>query len=444
MFKKLTYLFLCFTLFFFVYGCKPKPVIQEITPGSVDFNSIAFIGGNYFAGYQDGALFKQGQQYSIPALLSKQISLMNYLPVKQIWLEDNLSIGLTLKGFTFQNKFLLKNKADCLGEISLKPSNEMIDMAFVSRLRNANSFTNDLSVPFANIQDYFNPEFGLIPSNNNPNPFYHRIASNPGVSTMASDLKKINPGFTAIWVGMEDIYNYAQRGGYNAKILEPALFEKHLDELLSTIVLNNGKGVIANIPDISVFPFFTLIPSLSIDLTKERADSLNRIFDGVFEYRAGKNGFQIEDESLPDFPFRLSQAGEFILLNTPTDSIKCHKMGLFNPLPNRYILDKNEIQFITNHTTSYNEVIKRKALEYDLAYVDVNAYFKSLSNGIIVDGITYTSEFISGGFFSLDGFHPNQKGYALLANKFIESVNQKYGSTIPPINCKQCSGIKFP
>ncbi len=39
-----------------------------------------------------------------------------------------------------------------------------------------------------------------------------------------------------------------------------------------------------------------------------------------------------------------------------------------------------------------------------------------------------------GGFFSLDGLHPSNTGYAVIANSFIAAFDQKYGLTIPPVD----------
>jgi hypothetical protein len=60
------------------------------------------------------------------------------------------------------------------------------------------------------------------------------------------------------------------------------------------------------------------------------------------------------------------------------------------------------------------------------------------------NGITYTPEFVSGGFFSLDGFHPTQKGANLIANQFILAINAAYGSTFPTVYCEDCNGVLFP
>jgi hypothetical protein len=49
----------------------------------------------------------------------------------------------------------------------------------------------------------------------------------------------------------------------------------------------------------------------------------------------------------------------------------------------------------------------------------------------------YTSDFIRGGLFGLDGIHPNDLGYALLANELIGAVNSKFGCVIPSVNPSQ-------
>ena len=68
-----------------VGSCKQEPIIPEalvpiipevITPtkGSADFTKFVAIGNSLTAGYQAGALFNEGQQNSLAAILAKQFS----------------------------------------------------------------------------------------------------------------------------------------------------------------------------------------------------------------------------------------------------------------------------------------------------------------------------------------------------------------------------------
>jgi lysophospholipase L1-like esterase len=54
--------------------------------------------------------------------------------------------------------------------------------------------------------------------------------------------------------------------------------------------------------------------------------------------------------------------------------------------------------------------------------------------GISANGFTVTSTYVTGGAFSLDGVHPSPRGYALIANKFLEAINAKYGSNFKNVD----------
>ena len=66
------------------------------------------------------------------------------------------------------------------------------------------------------------------------------------------------------------------------------------------------------------------------------------------------------------------------------------------------------------------------------------------TSGIQYNGVKYTASFVTGGAFSLDGVHPNGRGYALIANTFIDAINKTYGSTLPWVDINAYSGVTFP
>ena len=66
------------------------------------------------------------------------------------------------------------------------------------------------------------------------------------------------------------------------------------------------------------------------------------------------------------------------------------------------------------------------------------------TSGIQFDGVKYNASFIRGGSFSLDGVHLTGRGYAIIANEFIKSINSTYGSTLPQVNVNNYSGVTFP
>jgi len=434
--KNLLLVILLFTIV--LTSCR-KPEPPTPSAGAADFSNTVYVGGSYMAGYSDGALSKKGQESGLSYILAKQIETVGGKQLSLPLLQEGTSIGFTFSDNNFKAAGKMKNVTDCKGETSLFPFYNRLGISqaktfTVNRIGTYNSY----SIPFFHINQLFDPAFG---SSTSSNPFYHWQATNPGVSTVASDIASLNSTFAVIWAGMDDIYDYAKRGVHNSQLASTADFNNNLEKLINTF--GTSKGVLATIPDIDVFPFFTQVPSLSIELTQNQADSLNQTFPDVFNYVAGINGFQIEDTNLA-FPFRLSKPNEYILLNVPLDSVKCHKMGLFYPLPGSYILDENEIAIVKQAIVNYNNIIRAKALSHDLGLVEMDVFFKQLKDGIKQDAILYTNVFVSGNFFSVDGFHPTQKGYSLVANKFIEAINMKYNSTIPTVNCFSCNGVLLP
>jgi len=450
---KATQLF--FSLFIslvFLNSCTPKLDVPSPNAGNADFSKTIAIGGDYMAGYQNDALYLKGQKLSIPALLAEQFKLVGGGAFNQHLMPDNNGLGLNSKPWesTFVTPSHLGYKTDCQGVSSLFPLKNAISISGAAPYLigvAGNSFQN-LAIPFANMADYFNPAFGNSFSSGNKNPYYNRIAGNPGISTLFSDAKGQNATFITAWLGMEDIYNYASNGGTSAPIPSSANFSASLDSLLGGLTAKGAKGVIATIPDFRDFPYYTLVAWDNAVMIQVQADSLNNIYAGggltQINFHAGHNGFIIND-TLANGGIRQLHQGEYITLSVPIDSMKCTKYGLLiNSINNRYTLDSTEVSAIDDAINSYNAVIIQKAAQYNLALVDMHSYFNSVQSGVKWDGADFNAEFVSGGFFSLDGYHPNQKGYALIANEFIKAINAKYKAVIPTINCVECDGVLFP
>jgi hypothetical protein len=423
-----------------VNSCKPDLSVPNPSSGNADMRKVIGVGDNYMSGYQDGALYKKGQQLSLPALITRQLS--STTTFAQPLLPDDNGIGINTNPHSndYVTKSRLGYRTDCLGETGIAPFKSIvIPISAEGLLAQVSPAVNNFSAPFLSVKDYFNPVAG----GTNGNVYYHRFASAAGTSTMYADAVAANATFFTAWIGMADIFEYARKGGVNSSIIPSMEFSIYLDSLLHGLTANGAKGVIATIPALESFPFYTLIPYDGLELDSDQAYTLNQTTSGIFNFVTGKNGFVIDcDICFP--PFRKIREGEFILLNIPSDSLKCGQMGSFFGIPDVYILDSAEVDSVHRAIADFNSIITQKASQYNLALVDMNQYFKTVQSGIKWDGADFDSEFISGGFFSLDGYHPNQKGYALIANEFIKAINKKYGATIPPVNCSECDGILFP
>lgn len=112
-----------------------------------------------------------------------------------------------------------------------------------------------------------------------------------------------------------------------------------------------------------------------------------------------------------------------------------NKFGITFPLQDAHVLIPSETAEIKIATDAYNTSIRAIADSKGLAFVDAKAIMDKLSTtGIVSNNFTMTATYVFGGSFSLDGVHPSPRGYALIANAFIEAINTKYSSTLKKVD----------
>lgn len=120
--------------------------------------------------------------------------------------------------------------------------------------------------------------------------------------------------------------------------------------------------------------------------------------------------------------------------------------GVSYPLEDKWVLSEKEVAKAEAAVAKYNAAIFDLSKTYNLAIVDVHSQMAKLSTvqGIKYYGNTYTTTFVSGGAFSLDGIHLTGTGYAIVANMFSDAINAKYGSTLRHVFPGQYPGIAIP
>lgn len=109
--------------------------------------------------------------------------------------------------------------------------------------------------------------------------------------------------------------------------------------------------------------------------------------------------------------------------------------GITYPLQDQHVLIPAEINEIKTATDLFNQAIQNVATAKGLAFLDANALMQQLkATGIREDGLQLGGAYVTGGAFSLDGVHPSPRAYALIANRFLEVINAKYGSNFRGVN----------
>ena len=444
--KKITLLIILITVGG-LFSCKPKIKVPEASMGDVDASKFIAIGTNNTGGYSNDALNYTGQQNNYAAILAKQFSMVNEIEFKQP-LISSASIGVNTMG---QSALKLGYKTDCKGITSLSPIRigASGDLTQFNSIAGQGSFNNlgipELSAINLNTIGYGNSANGA----GNYNTYYSRFASNVATASVLSDALAQNPTFFTFMVGDFDILKFAKSGGTSGPIPpssggEGIGFDGSVNAAISALIGNGARGVIANIPDVTNYPFFNTIPYNGLTLDADKAQTLNAIYNPIgISFVVGANPFTIDDPSQP-FGVRKMVEGELVLLSVPLDSVKCFGMGSAFPLRDEFVLTLDEIAELQLKMDEYNAILLATAQTYGLAFANVKLLIEKLKNGFVYNGVSMSSTFVSGGSFSLDGVQLNPNGQALLANLFIESINNRYQARIPFANVNAYSGIIFP
>jgi lysophospholipase L1-like esterase len=527
--------------FLFAAGCEQEVITtvdpcvadpsscEEPTPtaGTANFSKYVAIGTSISAGFQAGALFTDGQNESLGAILANQFAGVNSgaaFNQPTIGSVNGYNASFSSPPSLILGRMILFDPDGPSGPKSAGPAPSAKPLspiactdpiqytAAVPAPYNTadlpGAFTgnkatlNNFSVPGIIAYQLTQASTGGPNSPANPlfNGLYARFASNPGTSTILTDAIGAAPTFFTFEVGFNEAVGYAARGASGTNLLtapyDPATFGAVINgavgALLGTPPATN-KGVIANVPDVTKLPHFSLVAWNSIafapgDPTIAAVNTAygayNAGLDQVLalgvvpgltadevakrkiQFVAGKNGIVILDESLTNLTgvnpalvsMRMATAADKItlgagaILGTRADcSNPSSVYGVGVPLADQYTLTASEIVDIQTAITGYNNAINTlvAANATRLAKADLYSAYNQwvsapnatiLASGIpIVAGITPP---LAG--FSEDGVHPNGKGTAVFANVFIDAINTTFGASLNKANITKYKGTRTP
>ncbi len=467
-------------------GCKPEfknpvnPDDVQADAGDADFTRYVAVGNSLTAGYMNGTLYKSGQANSFPKLLADRMKEAGDGEFTQPYLDDDTK---DIGGMVMGNQVILQPKLVVdAGQGTVERINETPTM----QLAPHPGPYNNMGVPNAKIFHYVFNGYGNIA--NVPaglaNPYFVRMASSPNVSVL-QDAVSQNPTFFTIWLGNNDVLWYATSGGDGTNqtgnpdpatygpndLTDPGLFAYLYNQMLQALTANGAKGCVATLPDVASIPYMTTVPYNPVPLSDAQAQALNQAYaqyngglqialqNGLItqeeaakrtiHFEAGQNALVIQDEYLTDLTslglpsMRQTTANDLVVLpasgiiGKPDPNNPNLLLGITSPLEDKWVLTEDEIAETRAVTNQMNDAIRALAQQYDLAVVDMAAAMDELVQGLrLDDNSIYTADYFSGLatmpnlFFSLDGVHPNTKGYVILANKFIDAINAKYHSTL--------------
>jgi len=99
------------------------------------------------------------------------------------------------------------------------------------------------------------------------------------------------------------------------------------------------------------------------------------------------------------------------------------------------LLYPSEVSLLATRGAEYNAQIKALAEADGYKVFDIAALFADIAkNGRSYGGMTITTSYLAGGFFSYDGVHPTAIGYAIVTDELIKFINANYGTSLPRVN----------
>lgn len=263
----------------------------------------------------------------------------------------------------------------------------------------------------------------LLPENG----YFYPILGNFGITvTQLQAAVALRPQLTTVWLGSNDLLKFAFSNGAVGPT-DPGQFAGDLTTIIRSLQKTGSKVAVANLVDVLHAAFFFPGPSIvavitakfvSIGLPPSVALAFaNQLAAEILkESGVGPNGGWLTLQGLGK-TFAAFQNGSQTIGLVATGDYVTAALGV-------------RLQQSNN---TLNAVINGVAQQNGAALVDIQGTFHKIvaNGGIYPLNPKCCSLIYGGGFFSLDGIHPSDTGYAVLANAFISTIDSSFGYSIP-------------
>jgi lysophospholipase L1-like esterase len=366
-----------------------------------NFTTYVSVGDSLAAGFESNSLVETHQNRSVPALIARQAGVQGFQ--QPLISEPGIPPELTLVSLVPAP--LIAPKAATAGT----PRNLALARPY-----------NNLAVPGATSVDALTrtTDAGGL----------HDIILR-GMGTQVQQAVALRPTAITLWIGNNDVLGAALRGrAIDGVTLTPtAAFRATYAQIVAALKPTGAFIVAANLPDVTTIPFVTTIRPYVVNSAGAPV-----LIAGSRVPLLGPNG------PLPSTALVTLAASTLLAqgIGVPTAV-----GGTGAPLPDEVVLDPSEIAIIQDHVTANNQAIREICGAANIPVLDVNGLLTELATtGRKIGGINLTGAFLSGGVFSYDGVHPNDVGYAIVANEFIRVINAN-GGALPLVDLGAVLGI---
>ncbi len=378
-------------------GCISKPApVQPPAPASGPFVRVVLLGDSLSAGFQNGSLLDTQQPHGFGSLLAEQARFPLQLPLIAAP-GAPAALELVSAGFppVVQQQPGITTGRD---NITVQPY--------------------DLAVPGHTLHDLIHLA-PTLSADTDEKIITDLVLGAPLGNTLSQlgEAVALKPTTVFLWTGSEDAL-LADEAGSPGAMTSLASFTSDYTELITVLKAYTGAHlVVANVPDVTMIPYMT-----PASLVLNEASQYTHLPVSVLSVLLGMEpGDLVNGQGLTDLE---AEAASFA------------KGGSLTPLPGSDVLTAAEIATVQANIAGYNQVIAQLVAAAGGTLVDLHSYFAKLAAGVTINGYTASPSFL-GGLFGLDGIHPTNTGYALLANQYIAATNTAFGLATPAVDVSQ-------
>ncbi len=424
----------------------PSPGSKTETPAP---SRIAVLGDSNSMGIQDAGLVRTAQMNSYPCLIAKQMGRASLFQQPLVSAPGigvpPLETPLTLDGGELVVDTLEpEDYANLLLTILQRLENRELERPY-----------DNLAVNGARLNDLRNTRgYGDPPGNDNF--FFDIVLRNLamfspsfGGTTMVEQALMLQPELILLWIGSNDVLGYVMGGGEDeTEIADPDEFALEYQAVVDELAATGATIVVSNIQEYLPYVFAldgvfdSGVPVLFDPYTMQPLD-----------FGSGPIPLLVDDDGAP-VHLTLQAALDYIttgrgvpdtLTQDQRDSLTSRGVvlgaGVGQPLGPDVCLTAGEKANGLAAIAELNSRITSIAAAGGIPVVDINGLLKA---GGLPAGVDASLDFVFlaqvNTVFSLDGVHPSNLGHALIANRFIETINDALGLTIPPVDPADYAG----
>jgi lysophospholipase L1-like esterase len=402
---------------FSVWAEKKEGGGEQQPQHQADLSHLVVVGDSLSAGFQNFSMVQSGQVSGYANLIAQQARTPLILPL------------ITEPGVP--NKLILVPG----------PTPTIIQAPGISTGRLSQDVqVTDLAVPGHFVVDALNrrPSFPIVNLTDQVQTLTNLVLGFPGLfENLAlsqvewverfATVKASAPTTILVWLGNNDALLSVLLADTQL-LTPPAVFDTLYTQLMDRLSKTGATLVTANIADVTAIPYLT--PAEKVVLPIAAATSIppavlfNLLGISTGDYLVPGAVAIIRQMAANHGLGPLPKVCPAPLAGLPVSQTAC-------------VLRAAQISTIQAAVKAYNAVIAARAAAEGAVVVDISALLQELEqHGIEVGGRRLTTDFM-GGLFSLDGVHPTNTGYAIIANEFIKTMNRQLEADIPPLSIEQ-------